>query len=211
MAEHYLDDSVTQPFWDNSVEPRLVIQPGDTVVMECAEPVGQMTPDSTADDLANLDFSLVHALTGSIYIDGAKAGDALQVEILEMQHKGWGWSGHIPGFGLLQEDFDFSYIHHWALDGDDCHFGAADVKLPFEPFPGCVGVAPAESGRLTTIPPRINGGNVDVRDLVVGATFWLPVLVDGALFAGGDCPQRPGARRGQRHRNRIAHDHDHAL
>ena len=192
MAEHYLDDSVTQPFWDNSVEPRLIIQPGDTVTMECAEPVGQMTPDSTVDDLANLDFSKVHALTGSIFVEGAKAGDALQVEILDMQHKGWGWSGHIPGFGLLQDDFDFSYMHHWTLDGDDCHFGVADVRLPFEPFPGCVGVAPAESGRLTTIPPRVNGGNVDVRDLVVGSTFWLPVLVDGALFAGGDCHSAQG-------------------
>ena len=32
MAEHYLDDSVTQPFWDNSVTPRLTIDAGDTVV-----------------------------------------------------------------------------------------------------------------------------------------------------------------------------------
>ncbi len=192
MAEHYLDDSVTQPFWDNSVEPRLVIQPGDTVVIECAEPVGQMTPASTADDLANLDFSLVHALTGSIYVEGAAVGDALEVEILDMRHKGWGWTGHIPGFGLLQEDFDYAYIHHWELAGEDCRFGARGITLPFEPFPGCVGVAPAEPGRLDTIPPRVNGGNVDARDLVVGSTFWLPVLAEGALFSTGDCHSAQG-------------------
>jgi len=192
VAEHYLDDSVTQPFWDNSVTPRLAIEPGDTVVMECAEPVGQMTPDSTADDLGNLDFSKVHALTGSIHINGAKAGDALEVEILDMRHKGWGWTGHIPGFGLLQEDFDYAYIHHWELDGENCIFGVGDIVLPFEPFPGCVGVAPAESGRLDTIPPRFNGGNVDIRDLVVGSTFWLPVLADGALFSAGDCHSAQG-------------------
>ena len=154
MAEHYLDDSATQPFWDNSVTPRLVIDRGDTVVMECAEPVGQMTPDSSADDLANLDFGKVHALTGSIFVKDAKAGDALEVEILDMRHKAWGWTGHIPGFGLLQEDFDFAYIHHWELDDEDCRFCAGNIVLPFEPFPGCVGVAPAESGRLDTIPPR---------------------------------------------------------
>ncbi len=192
MAEHYLDDSVTQPFWDNSVSPRLTIAPGDTVVIECAEPVGQLNPGSTADDLANIDFALVHALTGSIAIEGAAPGDALQVDILDMQHKGWGWTGHIPGFGLLQEDFDFSYIHHWELDGTVCRFGVNDISLPFEPFPGCVGVAPAESGRLNTIPPRINGGNVDVRDLVVGSSFWLPVLVEGALFSTGDCHSAQG-------------------
>ncbi len=192
MTEHYLDDSITQPFWDNSVAPRLEINPGDTVVMECAEPVGQITPDSTAADLANLDFSKVHALTGSIYVKGATPGSTLEVEILDMKHKAWGWTGHIPGFGLLQEDFDYAYIHHWGLDGDECHFGVKDIRLPFEPFPGCVGVAPAEAGRLTTIPPRINGGNVDIRDLVVGSTFWLPVFVDGALFATGDCHSAQG-------------------
>ena len=131
MAEHYLDDSITQPFWDNSVTPRLSIEPGDTVVIECAEPVGQMTPDSSADDLANLDFSKVHALTGSIHINGAAAGDTLEVEILDMRHKGWGWTGHIPGFGLLQEDFDFAYIHHWELDGDICNFGLHGITLAF--------------------------------------------------------------------------------
>ena len=192
MAEHYLDDSITQPFWDNSVTPRLSIDPGDTVVIECAEPVGQMTPDSSADDLANLDFSKVHALTGSIHINGTAAGDTLEVEILDMRHKGWGWTGHIPGFGLLQEDFDYAYIHHWALNDESCDFGLNGITLPFEPFPGCVGVAPAESGRLDTIPPRFNGGNVDVRDLVVGSTFWLPVLADGALFSTGDCHSAQG-------------------
>ena len=192
MTEHYLDDSVTQPFWDNSVTPRLSIEPGDSVVIECAEPVGQMAPDSSSEDLANLDFGKVHALTGSIYIHGAAVGDTLEVEILDMQHKNWGWTGHIPGFGLLQEDFDYAYIHHWDLDGDECRFGNNDITLPFEPFPGCVGVAPAEPGRLTTIPPRINGGNVDIRDLVVGCTFWLPVLAEGALFSTGDCHSAQG-------------------
>ncbi len=192
MAEHYLDDSITQPFWDNSVTPRLTIAPGDTVVIECAEPVGQLSADSTDDDLANIDFSLVHALTGSIAIDGAKVGDTLEVEILDMQHKGWGWTGHIPGFGLLQDDFAFAYIHHWQLAGEHCHFGLGDIVLPFEPFPGCVGVAPAEPGRLNTVPPRQNGGNVDIRDLVVGSVFWLPVLADGALFSTGDCHAAQG-------------------
>ncbi len=192
MTEHYLDDSVTQPFWDNSVTPRLTIDPGDTVVIECAEPVGQVSPASSADDLANLDFSKIHALTGSIYIKGAAVGDALEVEILDMQHKGWGWTGHIPAFGLLQEDFDYAYIQHWELDGETCRFGVHDITLPFEPFPGCVGVAPAEPGRLDTIPPRVNGGNVDTRDLVVGSTFWLPVLAEGALFSTGDCHSAQG-------------------
>ena len=122
MSEHFLDGSVTQPFWDNSVTPRLEIDPGDTVVFDCPEPCGQVTPDWDDEKLANIDFAPIHALVGSVYVKGAKPGDALQVEILDLKHKGWGWSGHLQHFGLLADDFDFAYIHHWKLEGDQyCH------------------------------------------------------------------------------------------
>ena len=131
-------------------------------------------------------------MTGSVYINGAEPGDALEVEILDMQHKGWGWTAFRPGFGLLADDFPEPCFHVWKLEGDNCHFGVNDIVLPFEPMPGCVGVAPKAPGRLNTIPPRENGGNVDVRDLTTGSTFWLPVLVPGALFSTGDCHANQG-------------------
>jgi len=193
MAEHYLDDSVTQPFWDNSVEPRLVIDAGDTVVIECAEPSGQVEPDWKAEDLPQRDESKIHALTGSIFVKGAAPDDVLEVEILDMQHKGWGWTAHMTGMGLLPEDFDFEYLHHWRLAGDTCYSTEMDhIQLPFEPHPGCVGGAPREDGRFNTPPPRFNGGNVDIRDMTIGATVWLPVFVEGALFATGDCHAAQG-------------------
>ncbi len=192
MAIHHLDDSVTQPFWDNSVTPRLVIEPGDTVVFDCLDASGQLSKTSSVDDYLTVDRSLIHALNGSVFVAGAEPGDTLQVEILDMQHKGWGWTGFKPGFGLLSEDFDSAYLHHWQLEGDACHFGVADIVVPFEPMPGCVGVALSQDGRFDTIPPRINGGNVDIRDLTTGSTFWLPVLVPGALFSTGDCHAAQG-------------------
>lgn len=193
MTEYYLDDSITQPFWDNSVEPRLTIESGDTVVIECAEPCGQVTPDWTANDLQTMDFSKIHALTGSIFVKGAQPGDVLEVQILEMTHKGWGWSAHMEGSGLLPEDFDFGYMHHWQLEGEMCKSTELDfIQLPFEPHPGCVGVAPQAVGRLDTIPPRANGGNMDVCDMTIGSTVWLPVFVEGALFSTGDCHAAQG-------------------
>jgi len=192
MAEHFLDGSVTQPFWDNSVTPRLEIDPGDTVTFDCPEPCGQVTPEWTHDDLAKIDFAPIHALVGSVFVKGANPGDSLEVEVLNMKHKGWGWSGHLAGFGLLADDFDFAYIHHWELKGDECHFGEKDIVLPFQPFCGTMGVAPAEPGRLDTIPPRQNGGNIDIRDLGPGSKLWLPVLAEGALFACGDCHSSQG-------------------
>ena len=193
MAEHYLDDSVTQPFWDNSVEPRLVIESGDIVVFDCAEPCGQVKPNWTVDDYDRLDRTKAHALNGSVRVADAKPGDALEIDILDMRHKGWGWSAHRPGIGLLPEDFDYSYLHHWRLDGDNCYSTELPfVRLPFEPHPGVVGVAPREKGRFNTAPPRENGGNLDVRDMTIGSTLWLPVLVEGALFATGDCHAAQG-------------------
>ncbi len=97
----------------------------------------------------------------------------------------------MPGFGLLADDFDFFHLHHWDLDGDVCRFSDG-IEVPAEPFPGVVGVAPAEPGRFDTFPPRRNGGNVDTRDLVTGSTAWLPVFAEGALFSIGDCHAAQG-------------------
>ena len=192
MAEHHLDGSITQPFWDNSVEPRLEIASGDVVVFDLPECCGQVTPDWGDDELANVDFSIVHALLGSVLIKGAEPGDTLQVELLDMKHRGWGWSGHLPGFGLLADDFDSTYIHHWKVTDDGCDFGVGGIVVPFAPFCGVIGVAPKETGRLDTIPPRIHGGNLDIRDMGVGSRAWLPVFVEGALFSCGDAHSAQG-------------------
>jgi len=194
MAEFYLDDSLTHAFWDNSYPARLEIEPGDTVIFECQEATGgQLNPDSNHADLERVDSERIHALTGPVFVKGAMPGDTLLVEVVAMQHKGWGWNGHMPGFGLLAEDFDFFYLQHWSLAGDSCFIrGDRRVEVPFEPFCGVMGVAPREPGRINTIPPRFNGGNVDIRGLTVGATVYLPVLVEGALFSTADCHAAQG-------------------
>jgi formamidase len=45
---------------------------------------------------------------------------------------------------------------------------------------------PLAATGLRTIPPRENGGNIDIRRLVAGSTLLLPVHVPGALFSAGD-------------------------
>ncbi len=58
----------------------------------------------------------------------------------------------------------------------------AEVDLP---DPEHAAPASAADG-LRTIPPRENGGNMDIRDLVAGARLLLPVFVPGALLSIGD-------------------------
>lgn len=194
MADHTLDSSVVHPFWDNGLAPRLTIAPGDTVVFQCRDAAGgQIGPASVHDDLTKLDLGVVNPLTGPVAVEGAEPGDALEIEVVALRHKGWGWNGLIPGFGLLADEFPEPYLHHWRLDGDVCYFGAGTtIQLPYAPFCGMMGVGPEEPGRLSTIPPRRNGGNLDNRGLVPGARLRLPVLVSGALFSTADCHASQG-------------------
>jgi acetamidase/formamidase len=65
------------------------------------------------------------------------------------------------------------------------------VRFPLNPFMGMMGVAFAQDRELTSpnansVPPTIGGGNIDIKHLGVGSTFYLPVFAPGALFYVGD-------------------------
>ena len=152
---------------------------------------GQITPRSKHAALTTLSFDLIHPLTGPVFIKGAEPGDALEIDVVRLRHKGWGWNAVLPGFGLLADDFKKPYLHHYTLTPTSCFF-RKDIVIPYEPFCGVMGVAPREPGRLNTIPPRENGGNIDIRHLTPGARLYLPVLVKGALFSCGDCHAAQG-------------------
>ena len=166
--------------------PRLSIKAGDTVHFECQDSSGsQVKPASTVADYLKIDRSKIHALTGPVFIEGAEPGDVLQIDVLKVAHKGWGWSSVITGLGFLKERFADPYLFHWTLEGDETR-SLHPAVVPLRPFCGVMGVASAEDGEFRTRPPGIFGGNMDVRELCSGATLYLPVLNRGALFSAGD-------------------------
>ena len=192
MAIYRLDDTRPHAFWDNSLPPRVRVEPGDTVLFETLEASsGQITPTSTSESLRTLSFDPIHPLTGPVFVEGAMPGDALEVEVLALEHKGWGWNAVVPGFGLLADEFATPYLHHYRLYKKECLF-TDSIRIPFEPFCGVMGVGLAEPGRFDTLPPRINGGNIDIRHLTPGTRVLFPVLVPGALFSCGDCHSAQG-------------------
>jgi acetamidase/formamidase len=138
-----------------------------------------------------IDRDRIHALTGPVLIEGAEPGDVLEIEILEVAHKGWGWSSVISGLGFLKERFGQPYLFHWQLDGGFSR-SLTPAIVPLRPFCGVMGVAPAEDGEFRTRPPGIFGGNMDVRDLCSGSTLYLPVFNGGALFSAGDAHAAQG-------------------
>jgi acetamidase/formamidase len=168
--------------------PALEVESGTTVELECADASGgQLNANSTAEDVANLDLTKVNPVTGPVYVKGAKPGDVLAVEILELRPNDWGWTAIIPDFGLLAPEFPDAWLNISRVDPQTKTVAfAPGVTLPFEPFPGTIGVAPEEPGEHPTLVPTKWGGNIDVKHLRPGTMLYLPVAVEGALFAVGD-------------------------
>ena len=154
--------------------------------VECVDASGgQVRPGMTTAEYLAIDRTRIHALTGPIWIEGAEAGDVLQVDVMATQHSGWGWTSVVQGLGFLKERFHEPYLFHWHLDGDVTR-SLAPAVVPVRPFPGVMGVARAEDGAFRTRPPGSFGGNLDVRELCAGSTLYLPVYNRGALFSCGD-------------------------
>jgi acetamidase/formamidase len=187
MTDHTLAAERLHFAWDNSLPAVLEVAAGDTVTIDTWDANGHAyTPTSTSADMLKPRPFPGHALTGPIAVQGARPGDTLVVEVLEVRPAAWGWTAFGPGRGLLPDDFSAPYLRIWDLsDGHTAH-GLAGVEVPLAPFCGVMGVALAEPGRHSTIPPRRVGGNMDVRQITAGTTLFLPIEVEHALFSVGD-------------------------
>ena len=181
--------------WDRSIPPVKTVAPGDIVEFDTVDASGgQISPDSTVADVSSLDFSKVNPVTGPVSIDGAEPGDTLKVSLLSFDPSGWGWTAIIPGFGLLADQFKQSALHIWTYDGNTLEpaLYRPGIRVPLKPFPGTIGIAPAEEGQHSVVNPRRVGGNMDTRDLNAGSVLYLPVEVPGALFSMGDAHATQG-------------------
>jgi acetamidase/formamidase len=128
-----------------------------------------------------------HILTGPVYVEGAEAGDALEVKILSINlaiDYGYnGCSGFIPencdrGAPAKIIPLDAKTMTAQLFPG---------IVVPLRPFFGSMGVAPSpDLGRMSSNPPGRHAGNLDNKELVAGSTLYIPVFVPGALFEVGD-------------------------
>lgn len=172
--------------WSRDFTPLSVVASGAVVTVDVQDASnGQLGPGATAASVAALDFDRVNPVSGPVFVEGARAGDVLQVDILAVEPGAYGWTALIPGFGLLADLFPDPWVHVWELGNSGAVFTDA-VRVPVQPFCGVLGVAPAAPGRHSVIPPRRVGGNLDTRQLGPGTTLYLPIEVEGALFGVGD-------------------------
>src|SRR5450755_4137672 len=175
--------------WDNSIAAVTRIAPGDSLEFDVADASGgQLVATSTVADVGRMDFGKINPVAGPVIVDGAEPGDVLKVTLLSFAPSGWGWTANIPGFGLLADDFREPALHIWRYNASTLApalFGRWG-RVPLKPFTGTIGVALAEPGLHSIVPPRRVGGNMDVRDIALGTELFLPVEVSGALFSVGD-------------------------
>ena len=184
--EHVIDPTQIHHSWDNGLEPALRIESEDTVhydLLMCGE--GQLERGMPYSE-TRLDFDTLYNLSGPVWIEGAHPGDTLEVEVLDLRPGDWGWTVVLAQLGLLPEDFPDPFIRYFDLSDGSTIDVVPGVKVPIRPFLGTMGAHPDEPGTASPFPPHKGGGNIDTRHLTAGASLFLPVHVEGALFSCGD-------------------------
>ena len=113
-------------------------------------------------------------------------GDSLEFDVMEAS----GGQLHESSTAADIERLDLTRVNPLAgpvfIDGAEPACFGRRARVPLKPFTGTIGVAPAEPGNHSVVPPRRVGGNMDVRDIALGTELFLPVEVAGALFSVGD-------------------------
>jgi acetamidase/formamidase len=189
--------------FSRDLAPVLSIDPGDSVVFSSPDAgwgIGPPSDDAgTRERFGPRDPELDagHPLLGPVEVRGAGEGATLTVQVDELRVGAWGLTDSAGFPSPLNErlgvaDGD-SHTLVWQLDAAaGTGFDQFGRKVSLRPFLGVMGMPPPEPGVFSTHPPRRWGGNIDCSELGEGATLYLPVPVDGALFSAGDGHARQG-------------------
>ena len=133
--------------WHPDITPVIEADPGEEVVLETRDASDvQIQRGMTADSLAGLDAKVAHPLTGPVYVKGAKPGDLLEIEYLDIIAQPYGWTRNRPGAGFLRDIFTESFLVHWDIkDGWATSQEIPGVRLPDGSFMGTAGIAPSHA------------------------------------------------------------------
>lgn len=175
-ADHY------HPAFDRSTAPAARAHSGDTAVFHCRDCYNQtMHTDRMARE--DMHITCANPATGPLYIEEAKAGDVLKVEILEIIPDIRACMRVRPGSGAYE--IDQSICRVFSVDPEAMTVDFKGITIPLRPMIGVIGTAPAGEPMGTETPGE-HGGNLDIKEMTAGSTLYLPVCVDGALLSMGD-------------------------
>ena len=182
-------------------EPVMQVRPGDVLDLFTEDAFGGRIRSSQDIASKSIVYPFINPQTGPFYVQGAAPGDTLAIHLIDVQPaRDWGVSTTVPLFGsltstkftpTLQEPLpEKTWIYAVDSGAREVTYRALDsefsVRLPLEPFLGTIGVAPAASEARNVLVPEAFGGNMDTPEARAGATIYLGVNVEGALFSIGD-------------------------
>lgn len=156
---------------------------GDMVRFETLDCFGgQLTCEDQ--NTGGLDWSNINPATGPLYIEDARGGDVLKVEILSIELDDHGVMIHCEGERVTGAAVTGEVTKILPIESGCAKFNDK-LSFPLRPMIGVIGTAPAGEG-IPTGTPGAHGGNMDCARIGAGTTLYLPVHVDGALLAMGD-------------------------
>lgn len=183
MSSFRLSSSSRIFAFSGSNPPALTVPAGAKVEIETQDCFANQL-QTAEDTLESVDWNQINPATGPIFIEGAKPGDSLKI-IIEAIRPG------PQGVMVAGKDLGMFGPRLTGLTSKlvPIREGMAvfdpELLLPLNPMLGVIGVAPSE-GSVNCGTPGPHGGNMDNTMVTVGATLYLPVFVEGALFALGD-------------------------
>ncbi|KNF08285.1 acetamidase/formamidase family protein [Gottschalkia purinilytica] len=164
-------------------KPVETINSGDTITFETYDCFNNQIQNESH-LLGELNWDLINPATGPVYVQDAKAGDILKVEIVDIKIADKGVMVTIPNLGPIGEDTTKEKTKIVPIRDGKAIFNDK-IHIPINPMIGVIGTAPKEE-EIPTGTPKEHGGNMDCKRIVKGAILYLPINVDGALLAIGD-------------------------
>jgi acetamidase/formamidase len=189
------------------VAPIRTVVPGTVLRLWTDDAFGGAIARTTDMPSTALTMPFVNPQTGPFYVEGAQPGDTLALHFVDLTPaRDYGASCTIPLFGgltstdrtaTLQDPLpERTWIYEVSRERNTVAFQAQSselrVELPMDPMLGTVGVAPAAGEVRSSLVPDSFGGNMDTPEMRAGATCYLGVNVEGALFSVGDGHYRQG-------------------
>ena len=169
--------------FDPAALPGAEIAPGDEITFETLDALGGRVK-THADALSvMIPHELGNPATGPVAVVGARPGDTLAVSVQDIRLGDFGY-GRVKAGGVIFDELRPPVANLTPIRDGQVHFNER-LRFPVRPMVGVVGVAPA-GPPVHTFFPGAHGGNLDINELGIGATIYLPVAVSGALLSLGD-------------------------
>lgn len=166
------------------------VRPGETFEVETELNIGGHLITRIDEALAATDVTLpfVNPATGPIRVAGARPGDMLVIDVLDVGVHGLGYTALWPGIGIFPDwvrKREFGIRNRNVRVEDGLVHWSDTLKLEAKPMIGVIGVAPVAGGVLT-IDNGVHGGNLDVQEVTNGNRIMFPVFHEGAYLYFGD-------------------------